>query len=83
MTKCGFVPMLDYWLNTNTVHPRYSLPTLCEHIRTIEYIMYSPSVLTIYLSQSDVFGSSSSFDYYDLLPTDNLSLVGTGHSISY
>ena len=42
MTKCGFVPMLDYWLNTNTVHPRYSLPTLCEHIRTIEYIMYSP-----------------------------------------
>ena len=33
--------------------------------------------MTIYLSQSDVFGSSSSFDYYDLLPTDNLSLVGT------
>ena len=41
-TKCGFVPMLDYWLNAPDIDSRFSIETLREHIITIENIMYPP-----------------------------------------
>lgn len=39
-TKCGFVEMLEYWLKSDEVDPRFGLQRLRDHLAVVDNILY-------------------------------------------
>jgi predicted dehydrogenase len=39
-TKCGFMEMLEYWLKSNVIDPRFGLRRLRDHLAVVDQILY-------------------------------------------